>query len=81
MKNCGRADLLAHHPFKLQQAHPSLPITQPPVERYAEEVGVGHVQLGLERLWRGQITPKFQQMTNDTDADESSPHLCMPMSR
>ncbi len=51
IKLCGRAYLLAHHPLELLQAHPALPVAQPPVERDAEEVGVGHVQLGLERLW------------------------------
>ena len=42
--------LLAHDPLELPQAQPALAIAQPPVERDAEEVGVGHVQLGLEGL-------------------------------
>ncbi len=45
-----RADLLAHDPLELMQAHPALPVAQLAVERDAEEVGVCHVQLGLEGL-------------------------------
>ena len=45
-----RADLLAHDQLELSQAHPALLVAQLPVERDTEEVGVGHVQLGLERL-------------------------------
>ena len=48
-------DLLAHDPLKLPQAQPALVVAQPPVERDAEEVGVGHVQLGLEGLRHNHV--------------------------
>jgi hypothetical protein len=44
------ADLLAHDELELALAQPALVVAQPPVARYAEKVGFGHVQLGLEGL-------------------------------
>ncbi len=50
------ADLLAHDPLELLQAHPAVAVAQLPVECDAEEVGIGHVQLGLERLRHRRVT-------------------------
>jgi hypothetical protein len=44
------ADLLAHDQLELALAQPALCVAQLSVVRDAEEVGVGHVQLGLEGL-------------------------------
>ncbi len=63
----GRGDLLAHDLLELALAQPTLAVTQPPAARDAEEVGVGHMQLGMEGLRptsfsRGMFTTPFERL-------------------
>ncbi len=46
----GPGDLLAHDQFELAHAQPPLVVAELPVVCDAEEVGIGQVKLGLERL-------------------------------
>ena len=52
----GLDDLLAHDQLELLLAQPALVVAQLSVSGDAEEVGVGHVQLGLERLWPTNVS-------------------------
>ncbi len=46
----GAGDLLAHDQLELVLTKSAIFVAQPPIERDADEVRVGHVQLGLKGL-------------------------------